>query len=178
MPALAAEKAAEHAQAFYQDAEFWVLVAFVIFVAAVAKPATRRITQALDLRSEAIAKELDEAARLREEAAAALAAYQRKQRDAGREAQEILAHAEAEAKRMSEAATADLAAALKRREQLATDKIAQAEVQAVEDVREAIVDIALAATRELIKDNLDEKQSATLIDEAIKDLPEKLHWPA
>ena len=35
-----------------------------------------------------------------------------------------------------------------------------------------------AATRELIKDNLDEKQSATLIDEAIKDLPEKLHWPA
>ncbi len=175
MPALAAERAAEHAQAFYQDAEFWLLVAFVIFVAAVARPVTRKVTQALDLRSEAIAKELDEAARLREEAAAALAAYRRKQRDAGREAQEILAHAEAEAKRTSEQAATDLAAALERREQLAMNRIAQAEAQAIEDVRDAAVDIALAAARKLIKDNLDKKKSATLIEEAIKDLPKKLH---
>lgn len=174
MPALAAEQAAEHAQAFYQDPEFWLLVAFVIFVASLAKPVTRKVTQALDLRSQAIAKELDEAARLREEAAAALAAYQRKQRDAGREAQEILAHAEAEAKRMSATAARDLKAALERREQLAMNRIARAEAQAIEDVRDAAVDIALAATRELIKNNLDKKKSTALIEDAIKDLPKNL----
>ncbi len=175
MGALAAEKVIEQAAPFYLAAEFWLTVAFIIFVGLLIRPVTRMITSALDGRSDAIAKELDEAARLAEEARAALAEYQRKQRDAVKEAEEILARAEAEAKRMGEAAARDLAATLERHGQLAIEKIAQAEARAVEEVRNAAVDIALSATRKLIEENVDKGKSDALVDDAIKELPDKLH---
>ena len=175
MGALAAEEAIGHAVPFYLAAEFWLTVAFVIFVGLLFRPVSRMITSALDDRSDAIAKELDEARRLAEDARAALADYQRKQRDAVKEAEEILARGEAEAKRMGEAAARDLAAALERRGQLAMEKIAQAEARAVDEVRDAAVDIALNATRKLIEENVDEQKSAALVEDASKELPDKLH---
>jgi F-type H+-transporting ATPase subunit b len=42
-------------------------------------------------------------------------------------------------------------------------------------VRNAAVDVALAATRELIEKNLDTEKSTALIEDAIKDLPKRLH---
>lgn len=175
MAALAAEKIGEHAPPFYLEGEFWLTVAFVIFVGLLIRPVTRMITTALDDRSAAIAKELDEAAGLAEEARAALVDYQRKQRDAVKEAEEILAHAEAEAKRMGAEASRNLAVALERREQLAMEKIAQAEARAIEEVRNTAVDLALDATRRLIEENVDKKKSDALINDAIKELPDKLH---
>jgi F-type H+-transporting ATPase subunit b len=175
MGALAAGKVIEHAPPFYLEAEFWLTVAFIIFVGLLIRPVTRKLTAALDGRSDAIAKELDEAARLAEEAQTALADYQRKQRDAVKEAEEILARAEAEAKRMGADAARDLATTLERRGQLAIEKIAQAETRAVEEVRNAAVDIALAATRKLIEENVDKNKSDALVEDAIKELPDKLH---
>jgi F-type H+-transporting ATPase subunit b len=175
MRALAAEKVIEHAPPFYLEAEFWLTVAFIIFVGLLIRPMTRMITSALDDRSDAIAKELDEAARLAEEAQAALADYQRKQRDAVKETEEILARAEAEAKRMGEAAARDLAAALERRGQLAMENIAQAEARAIDEVRNAAIDMALGATRKLIEENVDKGKSDALVEDAIKELPVKLH---
>jgi len=175
MRALAAEKVTGQADPFYLAPEFWLTVAFIIFVGLLIRPVTRMITSALDDRSDAIAKELDEAARLAEEARAALADYQRKQRDSVKEAEEILARAEAEAKRMGADAAKGLAAALERRGQLAMEKIAQAEARAVADVRNAAVDIALAATRKLIEENVDKNKSDALVEDAIKEIPDKLH---
>lgn len=175
MEALAAtSKAAAHAEPFYLSAEFWLAVAFVIFVAVVAKPVARMVSGALDARSAKIRGQLDEAEHLREEAQTLLATFERKQRDAVKEAEDILAHAEAEAKRLQETAAQDLAETLKRREQLALDKIAQAEAHAIEEVRDAAVDLALKTTRELIVRNLDDKQAQALIEGAIKELPQNL----
>ena len=175
MGALAAEEVIGHAVPFYLAAEFWLTVAFVIFVGLLFRPVSRMITSALDDRSDAIAKELDEARRLAEDARAALADYQRKQRDAVKEAEEILARGEAEAKRMGEAAARDLAAALERRGQLAIEKIAQAEARAIDEVRNAAIDMALGATRKLIEENVDKGKSDALVEDAIKELPDKLH---
>lgn len=176
MAALAAvtSKAAAAAEPFYLSAEFWLAISFMLFVAAVAKPVAKMVVGALDARSDKIQGELDEAEHLREEAQTLLATYERKQRDATKEAEDILAHAEAEAKRLAETAAQDLAEALKRREQLALEKIAQAEAQAIDQVRDAAVDLALKTTRELIVRNLDDNRAQALIDGAIKDLPQKL----
>ena len=172
--AAAAAAAAVHHEPFYMAAEFWLAIAFVLFVAATAKPVAKLIAEALDARSAKIQEELDEAEHLREEAQTLLATYDRKQRDAFKEAEGILAHAEAEARRLAETAAQDLTEALKRREQLALDKIAQAEAQAIDEVRDAAVDLALKTTRELIARNLDDKRAQALIEGAIKELPQKL----
>lgn len=159
----------------FSDPTFWVLVAFVIFVALVWKPGAKAITQMLDDRAEKIRSDLDKAAKLREEAQALFAEYQKKQRDALQEAQAIVASAKAEAERLSAQAAAELETSLKRREQLALQRIAQAEQQAMADVRAAAVDLAMSATRKLLTEKVDTARHEALIESAIKELPGKLN---
>ena len=79
-------------------AEFWVAVSFLCFVGLlVYMKVPAMIATALDDRSDAIRKELDEARRLREEAQDLLADYKQRQRRADDEAKAIIEEAEKEA---------------------------------------------------------------------------------
>ena len=156
------------------DAEFWVAVAFLCFVAAIGGKGYRFITAALDKRAAAIKAELDQAVRLREEAQALLAGYQRQQRDAASDAEEIIEYAIREAARIAEQAGQELEAAIGRRAALAEAKIARAEAEALAEVRALAADAALGAARRLIAEALDEARSSALIDDAIAELGDKL----
>ena len=140
-----------------QTPEFWVAIGFLLLIALIAKPAWKGITGSLDSRSEKIKATLDEAASLREEVQHLLADYQRKQRDVAREVDEILANALAEAEHLNKEASEELAAALKRR------------------VRNTAIDVAISATQKILKDQLNEAAAAKLVDNAIAELPDKLH---
>ncbi len=159
----------------FSSPEFWVAVAFVIVVVGLFKPGSKAILSVLDKRANRIRQNLEEAQQLREEAQKTLAEYQRMQRDAGKEAEEILDNAKNEAKRLQEKAAKDLENQLARREQHALEKIAQAEAKALQEVRDQAVQVAIAATTRLLRDQIDQPKSDALIDEAIKDLPKKLN---
>jgi len=78
------------------EAEAWVAIAFVLFLALlVYLGAHRRVAEAIDQRQARIKAELDEAVRLRQEAQAVLAEYERKGREAENEAAAIIASAKA-----------------------------------------------------------------------------------
>lgn len=160
---------------FIHDPEFWVAVAFVIGVGLILWQGSGQITAMLDARAQRIREQLDEARRLREAAETLLADYQRKQRDAAAEAQDIVNQAQAEADRLTKQAAIDLDAAIKRREQQAQDKIAQAEVKAMAEIRAAAVDVAIGAVRVLLAETLDPAKGSSLIDQAIEELPRRLH---
>ncbi|MBI3453864.1 MAG: F0F1 ATP synthase subunit B [Rhodospirillales bacterium] len=155
--------------------EFWVAVAFVIFVGLAYRPLARMIVGALDERSARIRADLEKATQLREEAQNLLAQYQRKHREAMKEAADIVAHAKAEAERLAVQGQKELDDALKRREQLALQHIAQAEAQAVQEVRARAVDAAVSATAKLIAERMDSARQAALIEQAIRELPAKLN---
>jgi F-type H+-transporting ATPase subunit b len=157
------------------DPAFWVAVGFILFVVLVGPKLFKAITGALDERSAKIAAELERAVKLREEAQNLLAQFQRKHRDAMKEADEIITHAKDEAERLAKQAQVDLEAMLKRREQLAVQNIAQAEAQAMQEVRTLAVDVAIAATGKLLAEKLDGARADALIDSAIKELPSKLN---
>lgn len=175
--AQAATEAAEHAAhpPFYLSAEFWVAIGFVIFVALVGRTAYRVVTVALDDRANKIKQQIDEAARLAEEAQQMLADYERKRREAAEEAQALLDQARRQADLMEERAGHDLERALKRREELAMERIAQAEQAATAEIRATAVEVAVEATRRLLATEVSTKQANALIDEAIAELPKKLH---
>lgn len=158
----------------FADPTFWVAVSFFLFVVLVARMVWQKATTALDARADEIRRRLEEAQSLREEAQAAKANYQRLQRDALKEAEAILAHAREEAKRMREEAAVKTQAALARREQLAVEKIAAAEAKALQDVREQMVDLAMAATRQLIVSNIDDKARSRLFTDAVAEIPTRL----
>jgi F-type H+-transporting ATPase subunit b len=159
---------------FLHDAEFWVLVAAVVFVAALGHKAFRATTGGLDARAARIRAELDEARRLREEAERLLAEYRTKQREAAAEAGAIVAHAASEAERIAAQAGHDLEAALERRRRMAEDRIAQAEARALAEVRGEAIDVAIAAAREHIAAQMDGRRGTALIDDAIAALPQRL----
>jgi F-type H+-transporting ATPase subunit b len=157
----------------FSEPEFWVAVAFVVFVVAVFKPAAAAINGALDARAAKIRADLDQAAKLRAEAL--LADYEKRRAAADKEAAAIVAHAKAEAERMAAEAQSELETALKRREQLALQRIAQAEASALGEVRAAAVDAAIKAAAKLIADKMDATTAGGLVDRAIADLPKRLN---
>jgi F-type H+-transporting ATPase subunit b len=157
------------------DPEFWVAVAFVIVVVGGGIKLAPSIGKGLDDRAQRIKAELDEAERLRDDAQKTLAEYQRKQRDALKEAETIATQAKTEAERIGKQAAADLEAAIERRTRQAEEKIAQEQAKALADVRAAAVDVAIAAARQIIAQQLDARSGGALIDQAIAALPQQLH---
>ena len=159
----------------FHDPELAVAIAFVIAVVVAARRVWQSLAGMLDERAAKIRAELQEAQTLREEAQKTLAQFQRKQRDALQEAGSIIAHARDEAVRLTERAKRDLEAAIERRHRLAAEKIALAETKAIAEVRNIAVEVAIGAARQVITERLGEQQSEALVDQAITELPQRLH---
>ena len=158
----------------FADPEFWVFLAVVVFAIVVWKPARRAVVGTLDERATRIRGELEEARKLRDEAEQLLADYRQKEREAAADAQAIIAHARDEAERIAAQSARDLQQSLERRQRLAEERIAQAEAKALDEIRAAAVDVAIAAAREVIVAELDERRGAAMLDAAIAALPQRL----
>ena len=159
-----------------RTAEFWVAVSFVAFLGVLAYykvPAL--IGKALDDRAAAIRKELDQARRLREEAQSLLADYQMKHRNAGQEAEAIVEQARHEAQAYAHETRAAMADALERRTKPAEEKIARAAAHAVDEVRAAAVDMAMAAAEKILREKATGAAGAALIDDSIRNLKGRLN---
>jgi F-type H+-transporting ATPase subunit b len=136
----------------FLDAEFWVAVAFVIFIALLVKfGAFKALVGELDKRGERIASELGEAKRLRAEAQALLASYEKRRHEAETEAAAIVAQAKIEAERLAREAEAKLADFVTRRQKTAEEKIAQAETEATREVRVAAAEAAIRASEAILR---------------------------
>ena len=159
-----------------QMAEFWVAIAFAVFVLILLYyrvPAL--IAKSLDDRAEAIRKELDEARRLREEAQNLLADYQKKHRNVGQEADTILELARSEAEAFAQETRTSLKDMLERRTRQAEDKIARAEAQAVDEVRAAAIELAVAAAEKILREKASGAGGVSLIDQSIRELKGRLN---
>jgi F-type H+-transporting ATPase subunit b len=157
-------------------AEFWVAVAFFIFVGImIYMKVPGMVTKALDDRADAIRKDLDAARKLREEAQDLLADYQAKQRQAETEVQQIIEDARREAEAMKAEGDKALQESLTRRTRIAEEKIARAEAQAVAEVRAIAVEAATAAAERIVKDKVATGLGSTIVDQSIRDLRGKLN---
>lgn len=158
------------------DATFWALIALIIFLGIVAyMKVPGMMAKSLDERADRIRNELDEARRLREEAQQLLAEYQRKRKDAEKEAGELIAAAEHEAEGLVADARQKTEEYVERRTAMAEQKIALAEAEAVNEVRQSAVDIAVAAARTLIAEKADAKAVGAMFKSSVKELKEKLN---
>jgi F-type H+-transporting ATPase subunit b len=158
------------------EAEFWVAVSFLILLAIFWKLGVHRtVFSALDHRADRIKSELDEARRLRDEAQTILGDAERRRRDAEQEAQGIIAGARADAERVAAEARIKVEEFVTRRTKMAETKIAQAEQQAVADVRAAAADAAVAAAELVLREQVKGKIAAELLGEGIDKLKSKLN---
>jgi F-type H+-transporting ATPase subunit b len=157
-------------------AEFWVAVAFGVFLLILLYyRVPKLIAKSLDARAEAIRKELDEARRLREEAQTLLADYQKRHRNVGQEADAIVDQARREAEAFAHETRISLKDTLERRTKQAEEKIARAETQAVDEVRAAAIEVAMAAAERILREKTAGAGGASLIDQGIRDLKGRLN---
>jgi F-type H+-transporting ATPase subunit b len=162
--------------AFIKEPEFWVAVAFVIFLAILLYVGVHAtITQALDKRRSRIVSELEEAAKLKGEAQALLADYRQKTANAEQEAAAIIEAAKADAERLAAEAHAKLEDFVARRTKMAETKIAQAEQQALAEVRNVAAEAAVAAAEKVLAQTTKGSVANQLITRGIEDVKKKLN---
>lgn len=160
---------------WYADTSLWVSVAFVTFFVVFGKKLVGAVGGMLDDRAQKISDDIEEATRLREEAQEMLASFEKKQHEALKEAEAIVSAAKDEAERLAKEAAEQLEHNLKRSEQLATDRIAQAEAQAIAEVKGQAVDLAMDAAKSILESGTTDAKANALIDSSIKSLDGKLH---
>lgn len=150
-------------------ATVWATVSFFLLIGVflyLKVPAM--LARSLDERADRIRKELDEARKLREDAQQLLAEYQRKRQEAEKEAEGIVAAAQREAELIVKDAKEKTEDYVARRTALAEQKIAQAEHDAVNEVRASAVDIAVEAARRVLSDKVDAKTSGDLFKSSLE----------
>ncbi len=153
----------------------WVFLSVVIFFAALIYFGIhKKIGSSLDARADAIRNELDEARRLREEAQTLLASFQRKQKEAEEQAEHIIRQARKDAESMAEQARKDLKDRLERRAALAEAKIANAEAQALSEVKAKAAKAAIETAARLLENNMTAANHTALVKKGIDSLPSTL----
>ena len=158
------------------EAEFWVAVAFVLLMGVFGYFGVHRtVLKALDNRRDRIQRELDDARRLKEEAAKLVEEYRARRASAELEAQEIVTSAKAEAERIAAEAKVKMEDFVARRTKTAEGKIAQAESQAIADVRAAAAEAAVTAASSIMTQSVKGSVADDLIAKGIQDVRSKLN---
>ena len=156
--------------------EFWVLIATLIFLAIAWKVGGfGQLTKALDNRAVRIRAELDEAKQLRADAERLLADYKAKQHEAEAEAEAMVASAKVEAERLRVESIAKVKDFVARRTRMAEQKIAQAEAQAIADVRSAAADAAVTAASTVLAAEMAGAKAIDVMKSAIGEVTSKLN---
>ena len=157
------------------DAEFFVLLGFLVFVGVLIYVGAHRVVlKALDARGEAIAAELAQAAKLREEATALLASFEKKTAEAEANAAAIVAEAQAQADQLAVEAADRLKEFIARRTKQAEAKIALAEAQAAAEVRAAAAEHAAKAAEIVLADEMKGSPGADLVAREIGQIKSRL----
>lgn len=158
------------------DSDVVVSITFILFFGLLAYFGVHKlIIKGLDDRAARIRGELDEARALREEAQATFAEFERKQKEVAAQAEDIVAHAKTEAQQAAEQAKADLRESIARRLKAADEQIALAEANAVKEVRDKAVQIAIAAASEVMQAKMTGEKADAMVEDAIRQVGTRLN---
>lgn len=162
-------------QAMLNNPYTWIALSFLIFVALFFRYLLPLIVKNLDGRAEKIRDQLEQATRLREQAQALLATYKAEQEALLKEAEHIIAAAKMDAAALRANAAEELKAAMDRRTQQAKDKIARAEAEAVNSIRERIITNASDKARALLASQVSAETEADALARALSAIEQQVH---
>jgi F-type H+-transporting ATPase subunit b len=149
-------------------ATVWVLLGLLVFIGIlVYMKVPGMLTSALDKRAAKIRSDLEEARRLREEAEALLAEYKKKTSGAAAEVEAIVAQARREAEALSAEARTRIDDYVARRTRAVEQRIAQAETQAVAEVKSRAIDVAAAAAARILAERAKGEAGDALVKRSI-----------
>jgi len=152
----------------------WVLIAFILFFVLVGKKLWSALTTNLDQRKKMIENELNEAKKLREEAQAELNASLKKQKEINKQVLDIINDAKSTAKQIEADAFKKSDIIIKRKEEQAKQKINNAQVEALNNIKNISAELSIKSAKVYIQNELDSKIQKVLYSDSKEKLKEKL----
>ena len=152
----------------------WVLIAFILFFVLVGKKLWSALTTNLDQRKKMIEDELNEAKKLREEAQIELNASLKKQKEINKQVLDIINEAKSTAKQIESDALKKSYIIIKRKEEQAKQKINNAQIEAINNIKNISAELSVKSAKVYIQNELDSKIQKTLYSDSKEKLKEKL----
>ena len=152
----------------------WVAVAFVLFFILIGRRGFNILTSILDKRKQLIKEELEQAVQLREEAQSELNDSIIKQKEINTEIEKILNEAKEAAKKIKSEAEEKAKEIVKRKEEQAKEKINASQSEAIKQIKEIGSKVAILASENYIKENIDDTSSRELFEQTTKEIKNKL----
>ena len=153
-----------HHEVFYQSAEFWVAMAFVLVVAALARPIGRTVVALLKKRIARIIARIREASALQEDAQKLLADYEKKFLNAE---SAILKKAEKEVDYFKTESLSKLEQDMRQKEKDAEDRLTSAKEKASQEIASLTSELTIKAVKKAVAKHLDNAAQSKLIDNSI-----------
>ena len=141
------------------DATFWVSISFLIFIGVLIYfRIPQKVVNALNENIDSIKNEVDNAESLKEESKNILSEYEKKISNAKNEVKEMIEAAMEEADKTVLKTNEDLHVQMENRKKNAEERIKQMKNQALKDIKNTSVKIAIESVEKLLKNSLDKSK--------------------
>ena len=154
----------------FSDPQFWVFVAFVIFIVAIFKPVRNILASGLDDKINEIKNSIDQAEEIKNEAQQTLSKIQKRQNEIKQEIQVIQNEAKEKTNYLEQWSNQKLKEQIKKRNILATVKIEQMTRDANIQVKQYLIHNSIKATVSMLEKKLDTSKKQKLINQSIIEL--------
>lgn len=152
----------------FSTPEFWVFIAFLLFLGVFGKKGITFLVEILDKHTQKVAKQLEEAQHLHDEALSLLKSYKKKREEALEQAEKILEVAKLEAEEFKKSSEAEFEKFLDQKEKALLDRIAIETEETKAKLKMQAVDEALAIVEHVLSNDLKERKKLT--KDALKEM--------
>ena len=154
----------------FSDPQFWVLVAFIIFVIAIFNPVRKILLSNLDKKIDEIKNSINEAEKLKNESQITLSEIKKRQNQVKLEIDEINNRAKEKIVSIEKNTQIKLNEQIEKHHSMATAKIDKMLRDANDDIKNYIANKAILAASNILEKKLTNSEKQNLIDKSIKEL--------
>ncbi len=141
------------------DATFWVAISFLIFVGVIFYfKVPQKIDKSLVENIKKIKSEINNAEKLKDEAKSMLSEYESKVSKSKEEIKNLIQKAEKQAESNIIKTNEEFHNIIENRKKAAEEKIKQMKTQAIKDVKNSSIEIAIQSVEKIIKNSIDKKK--------------------
>jgi F-type H+-transporting ATPase subunit b len=152
------------------DATFWVMISFFLFVGLLIYfQIPQKIKKILEENISNIKNQIDEADKLKEDAKNILTEHEKKISDSEAEVKSMIAKAGEEAEKNIIKTNQDLHNLIENRKKNAEERIKQLKNQALKDIKNTSVKIAIESVEKLLKNSLDKSKLDKIYTSSIEE---------
>ena len=154
----------------FSDPQFWVFIAFIIFIGVMIKPVRKILSINLGDKIQEIKDSIDQAEKLKNDAQLALSEIKKRQNEVKGEIDLIEKEAKEKITMIEKNAYTKLIDQINKRNALASVKIDQITRDANTEIQKHITQIAISATVNILEKKLNDKEKQNLINQSVNEL--------